>query len=356
MEAEAAVKITGFLRSLRAGVGRVAEAVQSFPDANARYLSVLNGVVGDSLEAFKSELAISMTMRGEPGAKTCVLVHGLCDSEKTWEFEEDPLLDYGTMLQRELDYHPVYLRYNSGLHISTNGRRLAQQLNELVESSAEPIEEMIFIAHSMGGLVVRSACHYGQQSGDAWVKRVKKIFFLGTPHLGSDWEKLGNLTSAVLRLIPTLFTWGIAFLGNKRSAGIKDLRFGYLVDEDWAEHDSDLLWKDNRHPVPLLEGVDYFLIGGTLAKKDGNFFTEYFGDGLVPPRSAHGRSYFKSKCLAFLPENSAMLRGLSHSRLARHPEVYQQILRWCQAEPRRARSNPRRTRKPSRTSGASSRR
>jgi hypothetical protein len=159
---------------------------------------------------------------------------------------------------------------------------------------------------------------------------VKKIFFLGTPHLGTDWEKIGHMTSVILQTIPNLVTKAIAAVGNRRSAGIKDLRFGYLLDEDWQGQRESALWHDNRHSVPLLEGVDYYLIASTLAKDTKNMLSEYFGDGLVPLPSAAGKSFFKGKILPFLPENFKTIKGISHKTLTRHPKVYQQIKRWCQ--------------------------
>jgi len=294
------------------------------------YLPVLNGVIGDTLHAKESPLAIPMTLLGEiKGGKLCVLVHGLCDSEKTWCFEKDPSLSYGSLLKNDLGFSPLYLRYNSGLHISTNGRSLARLLGEACKKAPVPVQEIIFIGHSMGGLIVRSACHYGKAENAPWVQCVKKIFFLGTPHLGSDYEKLGNLTSVILKLIPNPVTWGIATLGNRRSAGIKDLRFGYLLDEDWMEQDEDALLRDNRHPVPLLEGADHYLITGALAKKSDNIFTRYFGDGVIPLRSATGRSFVKTKALPFFPHHLKTVRGLSHVRLTRHRKVYKHIREWC---------------------------
>src|SRR5207248_1368031 len=66
--------------------------------------------------------------------------------------------DHGAALARDLGYSTVYLHYNSGLHVSTNGRAFATLLESLVEEWPVPVEEMTIVAHSMGGLVTRSAC------------------------------------------------------------------------------------------------------------------------------------------------------------------------------------------------------
>ncbi len=319
-----------FLKTIKKGGLASWEAIQSFLEKKPRYLSILNGLIGDTLDAYHSPLAIEMSLLGKArGGKLCILVHGLFDTEETWQFPDDPTRSYGSLFQKDLGYTPLYLRYNSGLHISTNGQLLARLLTETCGKGSKSIREIIFICHSLGGLVVRSACHYGQKEGAPWVNLVKKIFFLGTPHLGTDLEKIGHLTSVILRTIPNLFTKGIAALGNKRSAAIKDLRYGYLLDEDWRERDADTFSKDNRHHVPLLEGVDYYIIAAVLAKKSNNIFAEYFGDGFVPSRSAAGRSFLKSKSIPFPPNHFKLVKGLSHMELAHHREVYKKIKKWC---------------------------
>ncbi len=314
--------VMGFLKAVQQGAIVSWGAIQSLPENKDRYLSVLNGVIGDTLDEQDSQLAIDMTLLGEaPANKLCVLIHGLCDSEETWRFSDDPTRTYGSLLQRDYGYAPFYLRYNSGLHISTNGQRLAQLLSELCESSPTPIQELNFIGHSMGGLLVRSACYYGQVANASWVQHVSKIFLLGTPHMGADYEKLGNVTTTVLKAIPNPYTKAIAALANKRSAGIKDLRHGYLLDEDWQGKDPDALLGGHQHTVPLLDGAQYFVIAASLAKESGNVVTEFLGDGVVPSRSVSG--------IPFPPEHFRKFRGLSHMGLAHDERVYAQIREWC---------------------------
>lgn len=294
-----------------------------------RYRSILNGLLGDTLAEQKNALAIPMQLYGEAqGEKICLLVHGLFDTETTWQYIRKPQRDYGSLLEEEFGYQPLYLRYNTGLHISTNGQQLSRLLEKTFKRQGHLPQELILIGHSMGGLVIRSACHYAQKRRHHWVRQVKKIFFLGTPHLGSDWEKLGHITSIVLRYIPNLFTMGIASLGNQRSAGIKDLRYGYLVDEDWKGKNAKALFRGKHQPVPLMKNVDYYVIAATLAKKKQNLLTDYFGDGLVPLRSARGKSFRRSRSLDFDPKHFKAFPGLSHVALAHSSRVYNQIKKW----------------------------
>lgn len=330
------------LEAVQKSMGASIEAVELLSEIRGRPLAVLNGVVGDTLAAQNSKYAIEMKLIGEKhGGRICIFVHGLCASDKSWQVRVEPSQSYGSLLEQDCGYTPIYVRYNSGLHISTNGQRLAQLLNDLYKRSSIPIQEIIFIGHSMGGLVVRSACYYGQKMNAPWISKVRKIFFLGTPHSGNDYEKLGNLASTILELMPTVLTRGLAKLGNRRSAGIKDLRFGYLLDEDWLEQDPDALLQDNRHPVPLLKGVDYYIIAGSVAKESDNIFAQYLGDGVVPTLIAAGESVKKSKTIPFPHKHFKIIRGVSHARLTRNPEVYKQIRKWCREKLRRRKTEVR---------------
>ena len=105
--------------------------------------------------------------------------------------------DHGAVLARELGYDCLYLHYNSGLHTSINGRALADLLEVLLGQWPHRVEELAIVAHSMGGLVARSACHYGPQAGHAWPRHLRKLAFLGTPHLGAPMERGGNWVDAV---------------------------------------------------------------------------------------------------------------------------------------------------------------
>ncbi|MBM3390712.1 MAG: hypothetical protein FJY34_01875 [Betaproteobacteria bacterium] len=64
-------------------------------------------------------------------------------------------------------------RDNSGRHISTNGRELADRIEALLGNWPVPVEELAILGHSMGGLLARSAWHYGTAAGHAWPRHLK---------------------------------------------------------------------------------------------------------------------------------------------------------------------------------------
>jgi pimeloyl-ACP methyl ester carboxylesterase len=306
-------------------------------------LAVVNGVLGDYLAASENPLAITMRLRrgGVPlpterealaaaipraGGKLVVLLHGLCMNDLQWKRKDH---DHGASLARDLVYTPVYLHYNSGLHISTNGRAFAELLEGLVQLWPVPLTELVLIGHSMGGLVARSACHYGTLARHQWLRRLEKLIFLGTPHHGAPLERGGNWVD--LLLSATQYSAPLARLGKIRSAGITDLRFGNLVDEEWNKRSRFERSGGRRQPVALPEGVACYAIAATTGKRAGDVSDRLIGDGVVPLASALGRHANPKLALTFDASRQWVAYGTSHLDLLSRPEVYAQIKRWLTA-------------------------
>src|SRR5215471_2034685 len=304
--------------------------------AAATLLAVLNGVAGDRLAAGGSGAAISMSIRvggadvtAEPaalaaafpdaGGRLAVFVHGLCGSEHSWDARGGPdSVDYGVRLEADLGYTPVRLRYNSGRHVSENGRELARLLEDLLAAWPAPVREIALIGHSMGGLVARSACHYGAESGARWTPRVRHVVCLGTPHLGAPLEKAANVVSHSLGALPE--TRPFAQLVNRRSAGIKDLRFGSVVDEDWRGRDVDAFLEDACREIPFLETAAYTFIGATVTRDPEHPLGHLLGDMLVRLPSASGRGGRRST--VFEAGDRHHVGGVHHLDLLHSPAVY----------------------------------
>jgi pimeloyl-ACP methyl ester carboxylesterase len=311
-------------------------------------IGALHGAVGDRLEARRNGLRTEMELRHAgrrldpetqaieracPGAspKLAIFVHGLACNESVWRFyaEEqfgDPEANYGSLLARDLGYSPLHLRYNSGLHISENGERLDALLANLLRAWPVPVQEIALVGHSMGGLVVRSACHAGRRRDAGWVDAVRHVVCLGTPHLGAPLEKLGNLAGWALGALDV--TRPLARLVNGRSAGIKDLRFGYLVEEDWHGRDPDALLEDNRHDIPFLDSATHYFVAATLTRSRQHPVARLLGDSLVRLPSASGRGAPIARRVPFRDEHGHHVGAVSHMRLLNHPAVYAQLRAW----------------------------
>ena len=297
--------------------------------------SALNGVIGDHLHSSENPLAIPMRVRAngrvlrlEPGAlaaalpaasgRIVLLAHGLCMSDRQWARNGH---DHGVALARELDCTPVYLHYNSGRHVSENGRLLAALLEQVIAAWPRPIDELSILAHSMGGLVARSAHHYAVAGGLAWPRHLRRLVFLGTPHHGAPLERAGHRLHSTVRISPYLASLGR--LGMLRSAGITDLRHGNLVDEDWHGADRFEHHDDRRRPLPLPADVECYAVAGTLAGRLGRL-----GDGLVPVASALGDHDDPARALRFPASRRWIGAGLGHLDLLDRPDVYAVIRRW----------------------------
>jgi pimeloyl-ACP methyl ester carboxylesterase len=297
-------------------------------------LAALNGAIGDALHGERSELALTMTLRHrgadvDPdapaivGQRLAIFVHGLGETDAAWRLRasaERP--GYGAQLQRDFGYTPLELRYNTGRHISDNGRELARLLERLVTSLPGPLEEIALVGHSMGGLVARSACHYGHLDGHRWTAAARHVFCLGSPHLGAPLEKGANVLGWVLRGVPE--TRPVARIVDGRSAGIKDLRYGACIEEDWCDCDPDELLTDRCHDVPFLPHARFYFVAATLNGPSG----QLLGDILVRYPSAAGAG--RRRRIPFALEDGRHLPGLTHFHLLNHPAVYEQMRTWLQ--------------------------
>ena len=333
------------LASLQPLLERVDAEVPETPEREA-VLAALNGVMGDRLLASQNPLATPMTLRyqhqaleiGKPPTlpqatgKVLLLIHGLCMNDLQWQTgAQEQIVDHGAALATQLGYTPVYLRYNTGLHVSINARELSRQLEQLVERWPRAAQELTVLAHSMGGLLIRGACHCARQENLRWPEQLKNIVFLGTPHHGAPLERAGNWVDVLLGSSP--YSRPFARLAQLRSAGITDLRYGHLLDADWQGRERFQRQPDRRLPVPLPEGVNCYAIAATLAAKRSLLADRLTGDGLVPLRSALGQHDDPSRSLAFAANRQSIRYRTNHMQLLSSPAVTQQLLQWLSAQP-----------------------
>ena len=305
-------------------------------------VGALNGAFGDALARRASPLATTMTLRSrgrelvlDPAAlpfarpPLAIFLHGLCETDDAWRLGADRHVSYGDRLEAELGFAPVYVRYNSGLHISENGRRLDELLDGLVRQWPVDVREIALIGHSMGGLVARSACQYG--AADGWRSRVAHVFTLGAPHNGAPLEQAANAASAALSLLPE--TRGFATALKVRSAGIKDLRYGYLVDEDWLGQDPDAFLRDTGREIPFLESANHYFVCATVAAEADAPLSRIVGDLFVLRASAFSHAR-RGERLRFAVDHYHHVGGATHFDLLNHPAVYEQIRTWLAPVPR----------------------
>lgn len=313
---------------------------QETPEREA-VLAALNGVMGDRLAHSHNPLATVMSLRyqgqelkpnslaaqAQVTGKALLLIHGLCMNDLQWRSEADGVThSHGQSLADALGYTSIYLRYNSGLHTSQSGHQLARQLEQLLQHWPVPLVEISVLAHSMGGLVMRSAVHSAQQQDLQWVKKLKSIVFLGTPHHGAPLERAGNWIDVLLGSTP--YSRPFAKLGQLRSAGITDLRYGHVLDAHWQGHDRFRRRPDSRQPLHLPEGVACYAVAASTAGQRSALTERLIGDGLVPLNSALGLHEDSRQCLVFAKPAQRVFYRMNHMELLHRPEVTEQLLRW----------------------------
>jgi len=347
------------------------------------FLPVLNGALGDQLAARHDARAIQLSFRrgghdiavadlhlSEPHQKTVVFVHGLMGDELIWQTDfqaassPDTPLRYGPRLAAEASVRTLYVRYNTGLHISENGRALSQLFTDLLATYPDAIGELVLVGHSMGGLIIRSAGYYVSQlrvesdklgispsrpkkhaqpastkslksqnsalkTPPNWLAHLRSVFLLGVPNEGSYLEQNGLLVERLLRRINLFPTRFMSEAIARRSNGIKDLGQALLVDEDWQQPDDPALPRP-RTVVPLLPGVRYHVLVGTWLRASlPQAVRDYFGDGLVGSASSRGQLFADETTLP--PGTSvrtARFGAQHHVGLLHHPEVYQYLRQW----------------------------
>ena len=323
-----------------------AESAHDLP--RARFvLGAISGFLGDRMAEQQPAIAPQMRMRLHSGAlrhlpanlaadaaqsgdvtrRLAVFIHGLCETDLCWSFAAekqwgDRTCTYGSKLRDDDGWTPIYLNFNTGLRVSANARELAESLEELVGRWPVEVTDIALIGHSLGGLVARSAAHQADELRHEWRGRLRHVVGLGAPHLGAPLERFANWGTHRLGRLPE--TRPIATWLNRRSVGIKDMRYGALLEEDWLGHDPDELLQDRCTKATLLPGVLYSVASATLSREPHGLFAH---DLLVQHSSAHGVGKIRS--IPFDPERTFHLGGRKHHfDLLADARVYNQVRSW----------------------------
>jgi pimeloyl-ACP methyl ester carboxylesterase len=339
----------------RIGATVAAITMQSFDvpspggSGRAMALAALNGLFGDRMATCYPELAFPMTVRRNgqdvsldpsrikaafPRAteRIAVFVHGLCETDASWRRKGrgmEEAASYASMLERDAGYTSVLIRYNTGLHVSDNGRQLAALIEQLTASWPVPVQGVALVGHSMGGLVARAASYYGSLDDHEWVKWLTHVFSLGAPHLGAPLEKGVHAASWLAARLPE--TRPVSELLECRSAGIKDLRFGACIEEDWRHADPGELLRDPCTEVPFVAHAGYYFTAVTVTEATKHPLGMLVGDLLVRLPSASGNGRYRR--IPFDVDKGHHIGGLHHFDLLNHPAVYSRLLKWIRANP-----------------------
>ena len=290
----------------------------------------VNGLVGDHMVALDNDLAVPMTLYtstvadehgelpGDPEALRAVVadhperdlrrlvlfVHGLGETEHAWRLygEASAGEGYAERVASATGATPLLVRYNSGLRVADNGTALSLLLTDLWHRWPEQVRRLDLVGHSMGGLVLRHACHHAVQTGQPWVGAVRRMVYLGSPHRGAPLaHRVDQLASRLSRWSNSR-TWG-EFL-DRRSAGIRDLVAGVSDTE-----------------VPLLAHASHHAVAACVTSSAQSPLAIALGDLLVPVDSAGGSV-----------TDVEPLTSSHHFHLLNDPDVHDHLLRWLTTE------------------------
>jgi pimeloyl-ACP methyl ester carboxylesterase len=293
----------------------------------------VNGLVGDHMVALDNDLAVPMTLYtatvadsygeqygelpADPEALRAVVcdhpdrdltrlvlfVHGLGETEHAWRLygEASAGEGYAERVASATGATPLLLRYNTGLRIADNGAALSMVLTDLWRRWPEQVSRLDLVGHSMGGLVLRHACHHAVQTGQPWVGAVRRMIYLGSPHRGAPLAHRVDQLATQLSRWSRSRTWG-EFL-DRRSAGIRDLVAGVSDTE-----------------VPLLAHASHHAVAACVTSSEHHPLANALGDLLVPVDSARGAL-----------TDVEPLTSSHHFHLLNDPDVHEHLIRWLTA-------------------------
>ena len=93
---------------------------------------------------------------------------------------------------------------------------------------------------------------------------MRHVVSLGSPHMGAPLEQAVHYAAHGLHRLPETRPLG-RFL-RRRSGGIRDLRQGSLVDDDWRDRDPEALRAEACKEVPLLDGATHCFVSATITR------------------------------------------------------------------------------------------
>jgi pimeloyl-ACP methyl ester carboxylesterase len=294
-----------------------------------------------------------------------LFVHGSMADDDCWQMTQ---FNMTRAWEEDFGIFPVHVRYDTGRHISENGLDLASLLEELFQEIGQKCGRWHIVAHSMGGLVTRSALYQAEKAGMGFVHCIDKVFLIATPNRGAPLEKgvqlarlilrarpflpsrfvglglnmlfknipvgkqgslapIGYLTDFFVRKVPDFYLGLAAMMLDMRSEGIRDLRHGYMLRQEWEKEEALGGLKPHKMPVSPLGWVRYYALAGVISSKQASGPSVFRTDGMVSTASVANTGTHDE--LRFIENNRYReLLGVSHFVMPFHKEVYRVLSEW----------------------------
>jgi hypothetical protein len=207
-------------------------------------LSLINSFIGSYLEKENNPLAVEMgfyqrskmidleapieeQLDFQLSNKVVIFVHGLSNLENVWSYpptnqsttsilshyvdlcfektSREPEQHYGSKLNLDYGYTPLFLRYNTGISLDKNAQRFNRLLNKLFESYPNKIEELILVGYGMGGRLLSQTQHLADSNQAKWLPSLSRCLYLGKLNEGSLLTFVLRLGGKLVREIPIFF-------------------------------------------------------------------------------------------------------------------------------------------------------
>ncbi|KAI4107872.1 MAG: hypothetical protein LQ339_002482 [Xanthoria mediterranea] len=190
---------------------KTSNAGSSYPDEEATDLSIANAPDARTFD----QLGLHLVHQIKDAVCDIIFVHGLGGSAlKTWSWKRDTAQFWPAWLRDDEQLYKMRVftfAYNSNfrgsatnLNITDFAKDLLFHLLTFSQGDSEPIgsRPILFVAHSMGGLVVKRAYIVGKHDPEfsGIMAQVHGMLFLATPHRGSRYAKVLN---KILSTAPT---------------------------------------------------------------------------------------------------------------------------------------------------------
>ncbi len=279
--------------------------------------SAASGLLGDKLAASGNELAPVMGFYKDrqklpadamelaglyPDAQShlVIFVHGLCCNEDCWWMyaKHNDGMSYGDFLQMQGGRTALYIRYNTGLQIRTNGRRLMSELKALVAAWPVKVERITLVGHSMGGLVSRVLIDEAQRKSPELMRLIEDLVCIGSPHEGAPLARISAKGEKLLDAFD--LSRPISKVLGVRSRGVRNLEQGL-----------------GTTPVSRYTDVRVHLIGSTVGTFEQPGIAETVGDGLVQLSS--------SLSADAVPQAASAYEGRHHMHLLNDAKIREQL-------------------------------
>ncbi|KAJ4300830.1 hypothetical protein N0V90_002918 [Kalmusia sp. IMI 367209] len=216
-----------------------------------------------------------------------VAVHGLNPKKKENHAEKTWMANYKLWLRDFLAPKLPYARvllfgYNSNVTNDNNAMNTwdhaVNLLNRLDTKRTQDLHRpIVFIAHSLGGLVVKKALVEARlnQPYDAIREATYGIAFFATPHLGGNYAALGKILSDIVNVV----------LGNSMNELVKDLQRSSLflgrLNEDFRHQLED------HYFVNFFETKSYKGIGAIVDRDSAKLNLPGSREALIPVDADH---------------------------------------------------------------------